>query len=171
MLRAREHMIQLWAWPWVYTDASAIATENASRSRYKVSIREESIVKLTKNASILYNLEKKSEYLAPWPSHVRNAGSHVTLNTYYTWYILYSILSSPPALWTLDKSNAQVTKYWYENCKFFGWGGMHASGPYANNPLSMYIFTQQCNLPPICSLRVRLMLNYECSLPNLLRAW
>ena len=52
--------------------------------------------------------------------------------------------------------------------KFSGGGGTHATEPYADNPPSMYVYTQQCNLPPTCSLmRVRPMLNYKCSSPNL----
>ena len=38
--------------------ASAIAAENASRSRYKTSVREESSMKLTKKASICRSPEK-----------------------------------------------------------------------------------------------------------------
>ena len=51
---------ELWAWPRVQTNASAIliATENASKSRYKTSVHEESSIKLTKNASICRSPEK-----------------------------------------------------------------------------------------------------------------
>ena len=62
---------------------SAIAAENASGSRYKMSVQEESSIKLTENASILCSPEKIN-CLATWLSHVRKVGSHVTLLTHIT---------------------------------------------------------------------------------------
>jgi hypothetical protein len=56
------------------------STENASRSQYKTSVLEESSLKITKNASILHSPDKV-ECLAPYVSHVRKAGSHVTHQT------------------------------------------------------------------------------------------
>ena len=44
------------------SSASAIAAENASKSRYKTSVHEESSIKLTKNASICRSPEKNRVY-------------------------------------------------------------------------------------------------------------
>ena len=79
-MRALDSNNELWACPRVQTNASAIAPENANRSRYKTSVHEESSIKLTKNASIC----RSPECLATWLSHVRKAGSHVTLRTHIT---------------------------------------------------------------------------------------
>ena len=50
---------KLWALFRALANASAIATENASRSRYEPSVHEESsILKHTKNVSILHSPEK-----------------------------------------------------------------------------------------------------------------
>ena len=57
-MRALDSNNELWAWPRVQTNASAIAAENASRSRYKTSVHKESSVKLTKNAAIRRSPEK-----------------------------------------------------------------------------------------------------------------
>ena len=86
---------------------SAIASENTSRSRYKTSVHEESIIMLTKTP-LLFTVSIKIECLALWFSHVRKAGSQVTLNTYYTEYIACWTLSSPPALSTLGHSALHV---------------------------------------------------------------
>ena len=48
------------AWPLLQTNASVIAAENASRSRHKTSVHEESSIKLTKNASIGRSSREKS---------------------------------------------------------------------------------------------------------------
>jgi hypothetical protein len=48
----------LWAWPRVQANASAISMENAGRSQYRMSVHEESCIKVTKKAYILYRLEK-----------------------------------------------------------------------------------------------------------------
>jgi hypothetical protein len=53
-----------WAWPQVQANASMISIKHASRLQYKMSICEESSIKLTKNASILHKPEK-IERLAP----------------------------------------------------------------------------------------------------------
>ena len=53
---------ELWAWPRVQTNTSAIAAENASRSRYKMSVHEESSIKLKKNASIRRSPEKNQVF-------------------------------------------------------------------------------------------------------------
>ena len=82
-MRALDSNNELWAWPRVQTKVSAIAAENASKSLYKTSVHEESSIKLTKNASICRS-PKKIECLATWLSHVRKAGSHVTLRTHIT---------------------------------------------------------------------------------------
>ena len=52
-MRALNSNNELWAWPRVQTNASAIAAENASRLRYKTSIHEESSIKL--NEKRLYS--------------------------------------------------------------------------------------------------------------------
>jgi hypothetical protein len=57
-MRALDSNSELWAWSRVQANASAISTENASRSQYKTSIHEESSLKHTKNASVLSNPEK-----------------------------------------------------------------------------------------------------------------
>ena len=57
-IRALDSTNELWAWPRVQTNVSAIAAENASRSRYKTSVHEESSIKLTKKASICHSPEK-----------------------------------------------------------------------------------------------------------------
>ena len=49
---------ELWAWPQVQTNTSAIAAENANRSRSQTSVHEESSIKLTKNAPICRSPEK-----------------------------------------------------------------------------------------------------------------
>ena len=49
---------KLWAWPRVQPNMSAIAAKNMSRSRYKMSVHEESSIKMTKNASICRSPEK-----------------------------------------------------------------------------------------------------------------
>jgi hypothetical protein len=54
----------LWTWPQMQANASMISIENASRLQYKMRIREESSIKLTKNASVLRRPEK-IERLAP----------------------------------------------------------------------------------------------------------
>ena len=54
----------LWVWPRVQANASAISTENASRSLYKMSVHEESSIKLTKNTSILHSLVKNQVFSA-----------------------------------------------------------------------------------------------------------
>ena len=57
-MRVLDSNNELWAWPRVQINVSAIAAENASRSQYKVSVHEESSVKLMKNASIHHSPEK-----------------------------------------------------------------------------------------------------------------
>jgi hypothetical protein len=47
-----------WAWPQVQANASMISIKHASRLQYKMSVRKESSIKLTKNASVLYRPEK-----------------------------------------------------------------------------------------------------------------
>ena len=57
-MRALDSNNELWAWPRVQTNASAIAAENTNKLRYKTSVHEESSIKLTKNASICRSPEK-----------------------------------------------------------------------------------------------------------------
>ena len=58
-MRALDSNNEIWAWPRVQTNASAIAAENTSRSRYtETSVHEESSIKLSKNASIHRSPEK-----------------------------------------------------------------------------------------------------------------
>jgi hypothetical protein len=79
---------------WVQANASMIMIKNTSRLQYKMNIREESSIKLTKNASVLCRPEKIEHYLAPWVTQGRK--SHYSPNTYYTGYIAHSTLSSFP---------------------------------------------------------------------------
>ena len=53
---------EIWAWPRVQTNASAIAAENMSRLRYKTSVHEESSIKITKNTSIHRSPEKNQVF-------------------------------------------------------------------------------------------------------------
>ena len=57
-MRALDSNNELWVWPRVQPNASAVAAENANRSRYKTSVHEESSIKLMKNASICRSPEK-----------------------------------------------------------------------------------------------------------------
>jgi hypothetical protein len=63
-MRALDSNIELWARPRVQANASMIMIKNASRFQYKMSVREESSIKLTKNSSVLRRPEK-IERLAP----------------------------------------------------------------------------------------------------------
>ena len=117
-MRALDSNNELWAWPRLQTNTSAIAAENASRSRYKTSVHEESSIKLTKNASIRPVL-RKIECLAAWLSHVHKPGNHVTLRTHITW-IIYSVRYSLPLLYTLlllvvymHNSDSYFNSEWY----------------------------------------------------------
>ena len=91
-MRALDSNDQLWVWPQMQANVSAIATENASRSRYKPSAHEESGVK-SQETPLFFEVPRKIECLAPSLSHVRKAGSHVTLQTFVTQTILYIVYS------------------------------------------------------------------------------
>ena len=106
-MRALDSNNDLWAWPRVQTNTSAIAAENTSRSRYRTSVHEESSIKLTKNTSIRPVL-RKIECSATWFSHVRKAGSHATLRTHIKWTI-YSVRYSLLLLYTLGSIYMLVT--------------------------------------------------------------
>ena len=82
--------------------SSAKAAENASRSRYKTNVHEEPSIKLTKNALFVAVL-RIIKCLATWLSHVRKAGSHVTLRTHIT-RTIQSVRYSLPLLYTLDNT-------------------------------------------------------------------
>ncbi len=107
-MRALDSNNDLCAWPRVQTNTSAIAAENASRSRYKTSVHEESSIKLTKNASIRPVL-RKIECLATWLNHVRKAGSHVTLRTHIT-RTIYSVRYSLLLLYTLAITRSRLDR-------------------------------------------------------------
>ena len=82
-MRALDSNNELWAWPRVQTNMSAIAAENVSRLRYKTSFHEESTINSRKMPLFIAVL-RKIECLATWLTHMymHKAGSHVTLRTH-----------------------------------------------------------------------------------------
>ena len=86
-MRALDSNNELWEWPRVQTNTSAIVAKNASKLRYKTSVHEESSIKTHEKCLLFVAVLRKIECLATWLSHVRKAVSHVTLRTHFTWTI------------------------------------------------------------------------------------
>ena len=91
-------------------NVSAITPENASRLRYRTSVHEESIMTLTKTP-LLFTDQIKIECLAPLLSHIRKAGSHVTLRIHIIRGTVITDLDSPklgPPVQNLQKKNGPL---------------------------------------------------------------
>ncbi len=96
-MRALDSNSRLWASPRVQANASAISTETADRSQYRTSVHEESCIKVTKNSSILYRLEKNRVF-SPLCARreVTSLSEHITsLSLLFTLDIMYTV-------WRLD---------------------------------------------------------------------
>ena len=68
---------------------SVVATENASRTRYKMSVQEESLIKLTKNVPLLFTAWGNIDdlHVAYRLSHVRKTENLTTLQKHTCMYM------------------------------------------------------------------------------------